>query len=102
MQILDRGLEVAPLEVGSDAALPTGMPTAPVTDTADVVRWLNEGAAAVSLEPSAAYRQAHPAAAVWSIRPRLERLPTAVLKADRIILLPTRGEGQLAAVDLAG
>jgi rhodanese-related sulfurtransferase len=102
VQILDRALEVAPLEVGSDAALPTGMPTAPVMETADAVRWLNEGAAAVSLEPSAAYRQAHPAAAVWSIRPRLERLPTAVLKADRIILFADdEAVGQLAAIDLA-
>jgi rhodanese-related sulfurtransferase len=102
VKILDRGLEGAPLEVGSDAALPTGMPTAPVMETVDAVRWLNEGAAAVSLEPSAAYRQAHPAAAVWSIRPRLERLPTAVLKADRIILFADdESLGQLAAIDLA-
>jgi rhodanese-related sulfurtransferase len=102
VQILDRALEVAALEAGSDAALPTGIPTAPVIEAADAVRWLTEGAAAVSLDPSAAYRQAHPAAAVWRIRPRLDRLPAGVLKADRIILFADdEAAGQLAAIDFA-
>jgi rhodanese-related sulfurtransferase len=100
VQILDRALKGAALEAGSDAAAPTGIPPVPVIEAADAARWLKEGAAAVSLEPSAAYRQAHPAGAVWSIRPRLDRLPTAVLRADRIILFADdEAAGQLAAID---
>ena len=99
VQILDHALEGALLEAGS-SAITAELPAMPVIEPTDAVRWLKEGAAAVSLEPSAAYRQAHPAAAVWSIRPRLERLPTAVLRADRIILFADdEAVGQLAAID---
>jgi rhodanese-related sulfurtransferase len=101
VQILDRALEGALLEAGS-SAITAELSAMPVIEPTDVVRWLKEGAAAVSLEPSAAYRQAHPAAAVWSIRSRLERLPTAVLRADRIVLFADdESLGQLAAIDLA-
>jgi hypothetical protein len=64
VQILDRTLEGAVLETGSDAALPAGIPTVPVIEAADAARWLKEGATAVSLEPSSVFRQAHPAGAV--------------------------------------
>jgi rhodanese-related sulfurtransferase len=101
VQILDRALEGAALETGGDVAAPTGIPAVPLIEAEDAARWLKEGAAAVSLEPSSAYRQTHPAAAVWSIRPRLERLPAEVLKADRIFLF-THDEvaARLAALDL--
>ena len=36
---------------------------------------------------SAEYRRAHPEEAVWAIRPRLDRLPTDVLRATRILVL---------------
>jgi rhodanese-related sulfurtransferase len=101
VQILDRALEGALLEAGSSATT-AELPAMPVIEVVDAARWLAEGAAALSLEPSAAYRQAHPVAAVWSIRPRLERLPTAVLRADRIVLFADdESIGQLAAIDLA-
>jgi rhodanese-related sulfurtransferase len=102
VHILDRALEGAALEADSDVALPSGIPTVPVIEAADAARWLKEGAAVVSLEPSSAFRQAHPAGAVWGIRARLDRLPTGVLKADRIVLFADdESIGQLAGVDLA-
>ncbi len=101
VQILDHALEGALLEAGSSATT-VELPAVPVIEVADAVRWLAEGAVVLSLEPSAAYRQAHPAAAVWSTRPRLEWLPTAVLRADRIVLFADdEWIGQLAAIDLA-
>ena len=90
------------LETDSDAS-PSSVPrAAPVIEAAEAARWLDEGATAVSLEPSSAYRQAHPAGAVWGIRPRLDRLPAAVLKGrSHCPVRRRRGIGQLAAIDLA-
>ena len=48
---------------------------------AEAAHWLDDGAAAVVIGPSAEYREAHPEDAVWAIRPRLDRLPASVLRA---------------------
>jgi rhodanese-related sulfurtransferase len=105
VQILDRGLQGLALETGAGATDGTGaIETAalPVIDAADAARWIAQGAAAVSLEPSSGYREAHPQGAVWGIRPRFDQLPAAVLKADRIVLFAEdEALAQLAAVDLA-
>ena len=64
--------------------------------------WLDAGAAAVVIGASAEYREAHPEGAVWAIRPRLDRLPTSVLRAARIVVFADdEVAGKLAAADLA-
>jgi rhodanese-related sulfurtransferase len=69
---------------------------------AEAARLLAEGAAGICLEPSASYRQAHPPGAVWSTRPRLDRLPPATLKANPIVLFSAdSAAARLAAADLA-
>jgi rhodanese-related sulfurtransferase len=99
--VLDHGLQRIALERGSGADVTTGLPAVRVIEATEAWRWLEDGAAALSLEPSAAYRQAHPEPAVWSIRPRLDRLPAGVLRADRIVLFADEEAGRLAAVDLS-
>ncbi len=101
-QVLDRALEGQALEAGpgSPDALP--FPALPTIEVAEAARQLAAGAAAISLEPSAAYRRAHPQGAVWSIRPRLDRLPGAVLGAGRIALFADdEAAARMAAIDLA-
>jgi rhodanese-related sulfurtransferase len=64
--------------------------------------WLDSGAAAVAVCPSAEYRQAHPEEAAWAIRPRLDRLPPSVLRASRVVVFADDAAvGALAAADLA-
>jgi rhodanese-related sulfurtransferase len=102
VQILDRALDGVVLETGSGAPASSVLSAAPVIEPAEAARWFAQGAAAVSLEASSEYRKAHPDAAVWSIRPRLDRLPAAVLKSDRLVLFTEdEASAQLAAVDLA-
>jgi rhodanese-related sulfurtransferase len=97
VHVLDHGLDGVALETGSDGEVAAGLPSVRVIEPADAVRWLEDGAATVSLEPSSA----HPEGAVWSIRPRLDRLPAAVLGADRIVLFADdEAAGRLAATDL--
>lgn len=102
VHILDHGLEGVVLETGSGADVTAGLPAVRAIEEAEAVRWFADGAAALSLEPSAAYRQAHPEPAVWSIRPRLDRLSAGVLGADRIVLFAAdESTGQIAAIDLS-
>ena len=68
----------------------------------EAAHWLDAGAAAVSVQPSDAYRMAHPEDAMWAIRPRLERLSASVLGARRIAMFAEdEAVGSLAAADLA-
>lgn len=98
--VLDRPLEGQHLETGA-VPLPE-VAAVPTIDAAASRREIGDGAAAVVLGASAAYRQAHPAGAVWTIRPRLDRLPPAVLKARRIVVFGDDGAvGRLAAAELA-
>ncbi len=103
VHVLDRGLDDAALETGSGAPPSwTSLPAVDEIDPADAARRLAQGAAAISLEPSAAYRQAHAQGAVWSIRPRLDRLPAALTGAPRIVLFADIPQlARLAAIDLA-
>ena len=103
VQILDRGLDDGmALEIGGAAAAAMALPVVATIEAAEAARWLAGGAAGISLEPSAAYRQAHPERAAWGIRPRLDRLPGEVLKTDRIVLFADdEVVARLAAVDLA-
>jgi rhodanese-related sulfurtransferase len=102
VQVLDRGLEGVTLETSSRREATAGLPTVQFIEPVEAAGWFADGAAGVSLEPSAAYHQAHPKGAVWSIRPRLEQLPPRVLAADRIILFADdEAVGRLAAADLS-
>jgi rhodanese-related sulfurtransferase len=103
------GWDVAVLDRGAaNAGAPTaGAREAPLTDTlsitvAEAAHWLHDGAAAIVVGPSADYREAHPEGAVWTIRPRLDRLPASVLRARRIaVFAEDDAVGALAAADLA-
>jgi len=80
--VLDRPFEGANL--ASDERVGAALPQVLRIGAAEAVHWLHEGAAAVAIQPSAEYRGAHPEDSVWSIRPRLDRLPAKVLRATRI------------------
>ena len=83
--VLEGGIGGAGIETGSAAPAASAPQTASIGPTA-ASRAMVEGAAAIVLGPSAAYRAAHPAGAVWTIRPRLDRLPESVLGAGRIMV----------------
>jgi rhodanese-related sulfurtransferase len=101
-QVLDHALDGAVLESGSAVPDGSSSPTVPAIEPAEAARLLAEGAAGICLEPSAAYRQAHPPGAAWSIRPRLDRLPPASLKAGGIVIFSAdEAAARLAGVDLA-
>lgn len=100
--ILDRPFDGQALDRG-DARLPApALPDVMSIGAAEVAHWLAEGAAAIVIGSSGRYREAHPEDAVWAIRPRLDRLPAAVLGASRIVVFAEDpSEGALAAADLA-
>lgn len=101
VQILDRGLQGVALETGSGTTVAAAVPPMPMIEAAEAAHWLAEGAAALSIEASSAYREAHPQGAVWSIRPRFDLLPAPVLNAERIVLFAeNEASAALAAVDL--
>ena len=87
---------------GRQRRRPISPAVSPIDPTAAARRW-PMGAAAVVLGPSAAYRQAHPADAVWSIRPRLDRLPAigAEGRAHRRLCRGPAMSARLAAAELA-
>ena len=99
--VLDRPFEGVRLEIGAATPSPPLADVRQITAT-EAAHWLDGGAAAIAVMPSAEYRKAHPDLAVWAIRPRLERLPAAVLQASRIIMFAEdEAVGALAAADLA-
>jgi rhodanese-related sulfurtransferase len=102
VQVLDKALDGAALETGPSAMQPpSNLPPVPEIAPAAAAEWLAAGAAAVSLDATAAYRAGHPEGAVWATRARLERLPAAVLTASRIALLADDPlTARLAALDL--
>jgi rhodanese-related sulfurtransferase len=102
VQILDHVLQGVALETGTGITAESALPAMPVIEAAEAARWLAQGAAALSIEASSAFRKAHPQGAVWGIRSRFDRLPAAVLKADRIVIFgDDEASAALAAVDLA-
>ena len=102
VQVLDHALDGVALETGSAVPGISSSPSVPAIAPAEASRLLAEGAAGICLEPSAAYRQAHPQGAVWSVRPRLGRLPSATLEATGIVIFSAdEAAARLAALDLA-
>ena len=99
--VLDQPFAGQKLETGlgqQSAALPDVLRIG----VAEAAHWLNDGAAAIAICPSADYRKAHPEEAVWAIRPRLDRLPPSVLGASRIaVFADDEAVGALAVCDLA-
>ena len=102
VQVL-QGLKGAALETGdAEAASPAFSAIQEITPE-EAARQLAEGAAAISLDPSGAYRAAHPQGAVWANRARLDRLPARILRAPQIVLFADDAmAARLAAVDLGG
>jgi len=100
--ILDYALAGAGLEPGRAEPASAALPALPEIEAQEAARLLAEGAAAISLDPSGAYRASHPSSAVWANRARLDRLPPAVLSAQQILLFADdETVARLAAIDLA-
>jgi rhodanese-related sulfurtransferase len=103
VRVLDRAFDGGALETGPGAAAGAALPAVPIISPADAAAALGSGAAAVVLGSSAAFRAGHPAGAVWTIRPRLDRLPVEVLAAPRVFIFANDAAlARLAATDLAG
>jgi rhodanese-related sulfurtransferase len=102
VQILDRALQGQALETGSSPTVAAALPSIRSIEAPEAARWLAQGAEALSIEASSAYRQAHAPQAMWGIRPRFDRLPAPLLSADRIVLFADdETSAALAAVDLS-
>lgn len=105
------GWEVAVLsEPPLDAVLETGRTpiskpapaVAPVVSAAEAARLLSEGAAALSTDASADYRQAHPSAALWVNRSRLAAIDDVIRTAKSLVLFGEDVDrSQLVARDIA-
>ena len=100
--VLDRPFAGAELASGAADIPAPALPDILTIGVAEAAHWLDGGAASVFIGASGDYRLAHPEDAVWAIRPRLDRLPPAVLRATRIVVFAEDDAvGRLAAADLA-
>jgi len=86
VSVLDHALDGVTLEQGPGAAATPLLPAAAIVAVEAAASLISGGAAAIVLGSSAAFREAHPPGAVWTIRPRLDRLPIKVLDAARIVV----------------
>lgn len=78
-------------------------PSLPRVSALEAEALLRDGARALSLDASVAYRAGHAAGALWTIRPRLADLPANVLAAPALVLFAADpGVADLAALDLSG
>jgi rhodanese-related sulfurtransferase len=100
--VLERAFDGAELEQGPGEAPMPNLPAAAIVSPAEAAALLTDGAAAVALGASAAFRAGHPPGALWSIRPRLPKLPQRVLGARRIVVFAEDvAVAKLALADLA-
>jgi rhodanese-related sulfurtransferase len=100
VSVLERPFDGQALETGAGLGPPAVFRVMTIT-IPEAMHWLDGGAASVVIGSSAEYRRAHPEDAVWAIRPRLDRLPTDVLRATRILVFAEdEAVGGLAAADL--
>jgi rhodanese-related sulfurtransferase len=100
--VLERPFDGAQLERGPGELAAQSLPAAAIIPPAQAAGLLSEGAAAIVLGSSAAYGAGHPPGAVWTIRPRLSRLPRRVLDARRIVVFADDvAVAKLALADLA-
>jgi rhodanese-related sulfurtransferase len=102
VSVLDRALDGVELDQGpGDAPLPT-LPAVAIVRPDEAAALLTDGAAAIALGSSAAFRAGHPPGAVWTIRPRLDKLPGRVLGVRRIVVFAADvNVAKLAIADLA-
>jgi rhodanese-related sulfurtransferase len=84
--VLDRALAGERLVTGSTDTPATEL-KADGIDAGAALAWLGADGRIISASSSADFRKGHPAGAVWSIRPRLDRLPDAVLSAPRLLVV---------------
>jgi rhodanese-related sulfurtransferase len=100
--VLDHALDGAALEQGTGTAPAPILPAAAIVTAAEAAASLTDGAEAIVLGSSAAFRTGHPPGAVWTIRPRLDRLPSRALGARRIVVFADDVDlARLAIADLA-
>src|SRR5579864_371842 len=86
VSVLDHALDGATLEHGAGEPAVPLLPAAAIVSVEAAASLMSDGAAAIVLGSSTAYREAHPPGAVWTIRPRLEKLPVKVRDAARIVV----------------
>ncbi len=99
--VLEHAFDGSPLERGPDETPAPTLPAVAIVTPADAAALLADGAAAIVLGSSAAYRNGHPPGAAWTIRPRLGRLPARVRAARRIVIFAEDiAVAKLAAGDL--
>ena len=102
VSVLDHALDGAALETGSGEPAAPLLPAAAIVSAEDAAALVSAGAAAIVLGASAAFREAHPPGAVWSIRPLLDRLPAKVRDAARIVVFAEDvAVARLSLLDLA-
>jgi rhodanese-related sulfurtransferase len=102
VSVLAGGLDGARLETGAGEALLPSLPAVAIVMPGEAAALLTDGAAAVVLGSSAAFRAAHPPGAVWTIRPCLDRLPARVFETRRIVMFADDiNLARLAVADLA-
>jgi len=88
---------------GGVEAAKAAIPAAPRVSPQEAADLLKDGARALSLDASAAYRAGHAVGALWTIRPRLAALPADVLAAPALVLFAADpGVADIAALDLSG
>jgi rhodanese-related sulfurtransferase len=103
VHVLGDALQGVALETGVVATNhPVALESVSRIDLREAASRLRNGATALFIGSSAAFRRAHPSGALWTIRPRLDRLPRAVLAARQIVVFAEDAvTGGLAALDLA-
>jgi rhodanese-related sulfurtransferase len=100
--VLERALDETELEHGPGEAPMPMLPAATIVTATEAATLLAEGAAAIALGSSAAFRAGHPPGVVWTSRPRLPRLPAKIFDNHRIIVFADDvAVAKLATADLA-
>ena len=100
--VLEHAFDSAALEQGPGDASKAHLPPAAIVTPAEAAALLTDGAAAIALGSSDGFRAAHAPGAIWTIRPRLARLPARVLGARRIVVFADDvAVARLAVADLA-
>jgi rhodanese-related sulfurtransferase len=84
--VLNHAFDGVEPELGAGGAPLPLLPAGAIVPVESAAALISAGAMAVVLGSSADFRAAHPRGAVWAIRPRLDRLPTKVKDAARIVV----------------
>lgn len=100
--VLDRALDGGGWEQGPGEVPTPTLPAAAIVTPAEAAALLADGAAAIVLGSSTAFRAGHPPGAVWTIRPRLPRLPARIFDKRRIVIFADDvAVAKLAVSDIA-